>query len=402
VINTNGCDTGNIEFWDWDYQETNAAAIPGASNTTFDFGDRRGSSRGGSYGSMQVHNHGAGQTCLALSRFGNCGGSDSVCVGIGNNPSGYPDWTHSNSGANWDSRRLLVFVKPAPQSPAVPAEVLANVPDAAAFKHLYTIDIPVRARFDVDASNTLYYSVNNAAALSGAFGRVGYYLELVQGSVTSFCWTAFDTFTQDLAQLGVPRKDKIYQQFVHNLDVRSNVAGVPATNGCETGNIEFWDWDYTSTDNQGIPGGSNTAFDFADSRSGARRGRYGSMQVHNWGAGQTLWAINRFNSSSENVCIGIGNSPTGTPTGHSGSTATSMTRAACWSSSSLPVRRVPSRRTRRGPRRRVPSARLLWTAPWWSSTSRSPMRPRIRSTSAPTTVSRFSRPRCIRSTATPA
>jgi len=171
VINTNGCDTGNIEFWDWDYQQTNAAAIPGASNSTFDFGDRRGASRGGGYGSMQVHNYGAGQTCWALSRFGNCGGNDSVCVGIGNNPSGSPDWTHSNSGANWDSRRLLVFIKPEPQAPAIPAEVLANVPDAAAFKHLYTIDIPVRARFDVDASNTLYYSVDNAATLNGAFGR---------------------------------------------------------------------------------------------------------------------------------------------------------------------------------------------------------------------------------------
>ncbi len=171
VVNTNGCDTGNIEFWDWDYQQTNAAAIPGASDSTFDFGDRRGASRGGGYGSMQVHNYGAGQTCWALSRFGNCGGNDSVCVGIGNNPSGSPDWTHSNSGANWDSRRLLVFIKPEPQAPAIPAEVLANVPDAAAFKHLYTIDIPVRARFDVDASNTLYYSVDNAATLNGAFGR---------------------------------------------------------------------------------------------------------------------------------------------------------------------------------------------------------------------------------------
>ena len=171
VVNTNGCDTGNIEFWDWDYQQTNAAAIPGASDSTFDFGDRRSGSRGGGYGSMQVHNYGAGQTCWALSRFGNCGGNDSVCVGIGNNPSGSPDWTHSNSGANWDSRRLLVFIKPEPQAPAIPAEVLANVPDAAAFKHLYTIDIPVRARFDVDASNTLYYSVDNAATLNGAFGR---------------------------------------------------------------------------------------------------------------------------------------------------------------------------------------------------------------------------------------
>ena len=171
VVNTNGCDTGNIEFWDWDYQQTNAAAIPGASDSTFDFGDRRGASRGVGYGSMQVHNYGAGQTCWALSRFGNCGGNDSVCVGIGNNPSGSPDWTHSNSGANWDSRRLLVFIKPEPQAPAIPAEVLANVPDAAAFKHLYTIDIPVRARFDVDASNTLYYSVDNAATLNGAFGR---------------------------------------------------------------------------------------------------------------------------------------------------------------------------------------------------------------------------------------
>jgi lysophospholipase L1-like esterase len=311
VVNTNGCDTGNIEFWDWDYQQTNAAAIPGASDSTFDFGDRRSGSRGGGYGSMQVHNYGAGQTCWALSRFGSCGGNDSVCVGIGNNPSGSPDWTHSNSGANWDSRRLLVFIKPEPQTPAIPAEVLANVPDAAAFKHLYTIDIPVRARFDVDASNTLYYSVDNAATLNGAFGRVGYYMELVKGDVTNFCWTAFDAFTQDPTHLGVPRKGNFYQRFVYNLDVRSNVAGVINTNGCDTGNIEFWDKNYSGADNLGIPGSSNSAFDFADSRN--NDGSYGSMQVHNWGAKQTLWAFNRFNSSTENVCIGIGNNPSGHP-----------------------------------------------------------------------------------------
>ncbi len=318
VINTNGCDTGNIEFWDWDYQANNDRAIPGASDSAYDFGDRRGTSRGGSYGSMQVHNYGAGQTCWALSRFGNVSGSDRINVGIGNAPSGAPDWTHSNSGANWDTRRLLVFVQTA-QAPQTPPEVAANVPDALNFRHLYTIDVPVRARFDLDASNALYYSVNNSLALTnGVIGRVAYYYELVQAGVTSFCWTAFDTITQDLNQLGVPRANRSFQQFVNNLDVRSNVAGVINTNGCDTGNIEFWDWDYSGANAQGIPGGSATLFDLADTRSGTAGGRYGSMQVHNWGAGQTLWALNRFNSSTENVCAGIGTNPNASSTSSGG------------------------------------------------------------------------------------
>jgi hypothetical protein len=317
VVNTNGCDTGNIEFWDRDYQNTNAKNIPGASDSAFDFGDKRGDSPAGYYGSMQVHNYGAGQVLWAISRFNR--GTENVNIGIGNNPNGSqaPDYTHTGSGANWDSRRLLVFVKPEPPAIEIPPGVAANVPDAADFKHLYTIDIPVRASFNNADSNTSYYSVNNATALSAAangapYGRVGYYLELVKNNATSFCWTAFDAFTADLTQLGAPRSGKIYQQLVNNLDVLSNVPGVLNTNGCGTGNIEFWDWNYGASGNQSIPGGSDTLFDFADSCSGS--GNYGSMQVHNWGAGQTLWAVNHFNANAV-VCVGIGNNPNASSTG---------------------------------------------------------------------------------------
>jgi len=317
VVNTNGCDTGNIEFWQRDYQGNNDHNIPGASGSAYDFGDRRGTSVGNLYGSMQVHNWGAQQTLWALNRFNKNSQGATVCVGIGNAPGTNPDWTHDNTGGTWDSRRLLVFVNaelPVPAMPATtPPEVYANVPDAAEYLHLYTYGIPVKGYFNNTASNNLYKSVNNSLVVSNflaqqnlAVGRVGYYLELVKNNTTSYCWTAFDTFVKDvtLTRFDVPRW--IYQQFIANLDVKSNVPGIVNTNGCDTGNIEFWHGNYGGAMSQGLPGGT-TLIDFDDSYTTTSTG-YGSMQVHNWGAKQTLWAINNFNNNAT-LCLGIGNNP---------------------------------------------------------------------------------------------
>ena len=307
VTAVTGSATGNIEFWPYNYTIANGTGLPNANASVFDFDDTRSTS--GAYGSMQVHNYGAQQVLWAISRFNTT--SEVVNTGIGNSPSSHPDYTHSGSGANWDSRRLLVFAKPIPPPPpAIPPEVLANVPCAADFHHLYTVDIPLRATFNNATARESYYSVNNAARYSDnglAAGRVGYYLELVKNNVTSFCWTAFDSFTPTVDRLSVPYDNRVHQQPVINLDVISNVAGVINTNGCNTGNIEFWPYNYTVANSLLIPNGSEAGFDFGDNCSYS--GAYGSMQVHNYGAQQVLWAISRFNTATDSVNIGIGNNP---------------------------------------------------------------------------------------------
>ncbi len=99
---------GNIEFWDCNYQPSNAAKIPGASGTTYDFGDRYDGNRSPGYGCMQVHNYSAKQTVFAFNNFSvghNCD------LGIGNSPKGNPDWTFSQSASKCKSAMLYILVE---------------------------------------------------------------------------------------------------------------------------------------------------------------------------------------------------------------------------------------------------------------------------------------------------
>ncbi len=60
IVTGTGLATGNIEIWPSDYGAQNDIGIPGASGSTYDFGDG-GSGTGAGYGSFQVHNYGAAQ-----------------------------------------------------------------------------------------------------------------------------------------------------------------------------------------------------------------------------------------------------------------------------------------------------------------------------------------------------
>jgi sialate O-acetylesterase len=55
-----------------------------------------------------------------------------------------------------------------------------------------------------------------------------------------------------------------------------------------------------------VAGASNALYDFGDQTSGAELG-YGSMQIHNTGAKQTVFAVNSWKSAASGD-IGIGNS----------------------------------------------------------------------------------------------
>ena len=100
-------DGGNIEFWGSNYAPANAAKVPGASNSSFDFGDQQSGNAPG-YGSMQVHNFAKKQTIFAFNNFRAGPNAD---LGIGNAPGSNTDWTFSRSASKYKSAKLYIMVK---------------------------------------------------------------------------------------------------------------------------------------------------------------------------------------------------------------------------------------------------------------------------------------------------
>jgi len=122
-----------------------------------------------------------------------------------------------------------------------------------------------------------------------------------------------NAFTNDLNKIGVPtvKSGAHFQQNVKNLNVYSNVKGIVVGSGLAGGNIEFWPNTYSQNNNAAVPNASSEVFDFGDQPTGPADG-YGSMQIHNHAAKQTLFALNHW-SEGNAVDLGIGNQPAGNP-----------------------------------------------------------------------------------------
>jgi sialate O-acetylesterase len=99
--------TGSIEFWPNNYGTANAGNIPNASDNVYDFGDEPAEPPDG-YGSMQVNNYGAKQIIFALNHWREGAKAD---LGIGNQPSGNPDWTFAGNAGEFSRKRLRVLVR---------------------------------------------------------------------------------------------------------------------------------------------------------------------------------------------------------------------------------------------------------------------------------------------------
>ncbi|TWU10597.1 hypothetical protein Poly21_45030 [Allorhodopirellula heiligendammensis] len=181
-------------------------------------------------------------------------------------------------------------------------EFVDTLPISSDYQLVYDLDLAKLGKeiqYDVDNSNDVK-----------AFDRVAYLLELARedGSDQAI-FVSMDAFTDDVNRIGIPTKASgaHFQQRVNSLDVFTTVDGIQTGVNMAKGNIEFWPHNYAAANDAKVPGASNSVYDFGDKPSEPVDG-YGSMQVHDFGAKQTLFAINKWNAGAK-ADIGIGNSP---------------------------------------------------------------------------------------------
>jgi sialate O-acetylesterase len=157
--------------------------------------------------------------------------------------------------------------------------------------------------------NAIPYSLDISNTIAdGSFSRIAYYMEL-DGA---YVWVSVDAFTADASEIGVPSRgpngngNNVFQQTLANMNVFSNKGDIVTGTGIGTGNIEFWSYSYGMANSAAVPGASGDSFDFGDQHSGQKD--YSSMQIHNYGAAQTLFAYNRFGRNGNGIAdLGLGN-----------------------------------------------------------------------------------------------
>ena len=165
--------------------------------------------------------------------------------------------------------------------------------------------------YDLDLSKLMHdikYDVDNSASIKG-FDRIGYLVELATGSEEKKVFVSMNAFTDDIKKIGIPTiaSQSRFQIPVAAMDVFSNVNGITSGTDIATGNIEFWPDNYGMVNSAKVSGASDSQYDFGDETAPPADG-YGSMQVHNFAAKQTLFAINHWVAGG-GADLGIGNSP---------------------------------------------------------------------------------------------
>jgi len=189
------------------------------------------------------------------------------------------------------------------QLPVSPTLATSNVPEASQYGVLYQLDINASGAFSNLAS--VGYAVNNAAQ-SLNYTRVAYFMQLDN----QWVWVSMNRFNTTNAELGLPHNGSniVWQQTVTAMNVYGSTgAGVTNTLN-SSGNIEMWSNCYGTTNGLAGIGGNTNNYDFNDQMAGTNC--YGSFQVHNWAAQQTLFALNNF-AGGGTYDLGIGNN-TGT------------------------------------------------------------------------------------------
>jgi len=161
IVQSNDITTGNIEFWPSNYNMGNVLNIPNARSDLFDFGDNEAGPGGGGYGSMQIHNYGASQTLFAVNNFNN---SQELCIGIGNNPSGHPDWTFQSNANGYNHRRLHVFVLPSDYVDVTRPALVS----ASASRSLNQVSVEFNKTVSDSAATPSFFTLNNGASVTAA------------------------------------------------------------------------------------------------------------------------------------------------------------------------------------------------------------------------------------------
>jgi sialate O-acetylesterase len=185
--------------------------------------------------------------------------------------------------------------------------LVLKVPEAKDYQLVYDLDLH-------KLGPNITYDVDNQSKIQKPFDRIAYFLELQGGDRNpQYLYVSMDAFTDALGKIGVPtvQSGAYFQQNVANMNVSSNVKGIVTGTGLAGGNLEFWPNNYGPANSAKVPNASSQVWDFGDEPSGPADG-YGSMQVHNHDARQTLFALNHWKEGSH-ADLGIGNQATGNP-----------------------------------------------------------------------------------------
>lgn len=183
----------------------------------------------------------------------------------------------------------------------------SKVPEAKEYQLVYDLDL---SRLGASVS----YDIDRHQEILKPFDRVAYHLELQDANLrTQHLFVSMDAFTNDPGKIAIPTlaSGAAFQQNVTRVNVYSDVKGLATGTNLDGCNIEFWPNDYTQVNVANVPNASPERYDFGDQRRDDPNG-YGSMQVHNPQARQTLFSINHWRDGS-NADVGIGNQATGEP-----------------------------------------------------------------------------------------
>jgi len=176
-----------------------------------------------------------------------------------------------------------------------------SVPGLSQYELVYDLDLAKLGReikYDVDLSDK-----------SLVFDRIGYLLELTTTSgEEKNIFVSCKSFTDDVKKIGIPAfaTEAKFQMSIEEMDVFSSVPGITGGLGIKTGNIEFWPHNYAMNNTGNVPGASSAIYDTGDEMVEPANG-YGSMQIHNYATGETLFAINNW-PAADRADIGVGNS----------------------------------------------------------------------------------------------
>jgi hypothetical protein len=184
--------------------------------------------------------------------------------------------------------------------------VISDADESENYTLVYQLEIPDVANHN---SAAISYSIDNSSQIDFSFDRVAYHLELQKnGEDRIYVYVSFPALTADIEEVGVPHYDAgiVYQQLIEDLHISSNHPNLSSIVSSDSGVIEFWPSNYATGNEIGVPGADSGTHDFGDdSASGAG---YGSMQIHDYNSGQTLFSYSGWGYDGVND-LGIGNNP---------------------------------------------------------------------------------------------
>ena len=182
-------------------------------------------------------------------------------------------------------------------------DLLTQIPEARPFILVYDLDL-------AKVGKPLKYDADHHSEVTKPFDRIAYLMELQKGTEpVQYVFVSMDAFTDDINKVGIPdvSTGARFQQKISAMNVHSNVGGLATGIGLDGGNIEFWTSNYGPGNAANVAGASGSVFDFGDQITDPVDG-YGSMQVHNYKAGQTIFALNHWRDGGNGSDLGIGNS----------------------------------------------------------------------------------------------